>query len=85
MYIERGKRIVKAYLLDVGILLIKSDNEYEQYANVYDKKYLIYSWDIGWFFGENRKRRFRGSKGGARNLLFYNLMKDKLWNKFPIT
>ena len=33
---------MKAYLLDEGVLLTKEDDEFESYANVYDKKYGYY-------------------------------------------
>ena len=33
---------MKAYLVDVGILLSENDDEFESYAIVYDKKYGYY-------------------------------------------
>lgn len=36
---------MKAYLIDVGILLSKNDEEFESYAIVYDKKYGYYDED----------------------------------------
>ena len=36
---------MKAYLLDMGILLTTNDEEFEQYADVYDKKYGYYDED----------------------------------------
>ena len=44
-YKKEGGIVMRAYLMDIGILLEKKDAEFESYSVVYDKKYRYFDED----------------------------------------
>lgn len=51
---------MRAYLIDEGILLSKDDEEFEDYATVYDKKYGYY--DEGQYYVKEEQKAIEDAK-----------------------
>lgn len=51
---------MRAYLLDEGILLSENDDEFKDYATVYDKKYGYY--DEGQFYIKSETEAIKNAK-----------------------
>ena len=61
---RRKKEIMEAYLVEVGVLLTKEDEDYDAYCGVYDLKYGYY--DENQFYMKEKEKAIKYAKKYAK-------------------